>query len=77
MLASFFYFRVAFLEGLESISANAYGEVRLLIYLDIDQDQMTGDTEDYGYPLHHIGAEWRIELASCYPSNPLFFIARA
>jgi len=58
--AEYIYFRVEFAGG-------SIGDRTLLVYLDVDQNQATGDSgteQDYGYDLHDLGAEWRIKVNS-------------
>jgi len=56
--AEYIYFRVEFAGG-------HIGDRALLVYLDVDQNQATGDSgidQDYLYDLNDLGAEWRIEV---------------
>ena len=56
--AEYIYFRAEFAGG------GKLGRA-LLVYLDVDQNQATGDSgtdQDYGYDLHDLGAEWRLEV---------------
>jgi len=59
--SEYIYFRAEFAGG-------HMGDRVLLIYLDVDQNQATGDSgtdEDFpGYNLHDLGAEWRIVVNS-------------
>lgn len=53
----FLYIRIELAEPNPKYMVIAY------IYLDVDQNQMTGDSgteQNYGFDLHDIGAEWRI-----------------
>ena len=55
---NYIFFRVEFAGGTS-------GSRALLVYLDVDQDAGTGDSgldEEYGYTLHDLGADWRLEL---------------
>jgi len=58
--AEYIYFRAEFAGG-------TIGDRVLLIYLDVDRNQATGDSgadEDWSYDLHDLGAEWRIDVNS-------------
>ncbi len=63
----YLYFRVEFAgDSITQFKIDLERRLDLLIYLDVDQNQMTGDRDidsDWdSIPLHDIGAEWRLNL---------------
>jgi hypothetical protein len=54
--ATYLFFRVEY---------SGAGQRNLIIYLDVDQDALTGDTgleDTYGFDLHDLGADYRINV---------------